>query len=66
MSSLVFISGVECCIDLLGIFVPLFLLVMGVFVLSLPFCCLDKNGRILWVIPESNSWLLELTNGQCG
>jgi hypothetical protein len=37
-------------IDLLGIFIPPFLLIMGVVVLPLPFHCLDKVGKILRVI----------------
>jgi hypothetical protein len=52
-------------VDLLGIFVSPFLLVVGMVVLPLPFCCLNKVGQILWVIWESNTWLLELTNCQC-
>jgi hypothetical protein len=52
-------------VDLLGIFVPPFLLIVGVVVLPLPFCHLDKVGRILWVIWERDGWLFELTNCQC-
>ncbi len=50
---------------LLVIFVPSFLLVMGVIVLPLPIHHLDEVGRILRVIQESDSWLLELSNCQC-
>ncbi len=52
-------------VHLLDIFIPPFLLVLGMVVLPLPFCCLDKVGRILQVIRDSDSWLLELTNHQC-
>ncbi len=38
---------------------------MGVIVPPPPFCCLNEVGRILQVIQESDSWLLELTNCQC-
>ncbi len=34
-------------------------------VYPLPFCRLDKVGRICWVVLEGNDWLLELANGQC-
>ncbi len=49
-------------VDLLAFFVPPFLLILGVVVLPLPFCCLIKVGRILRVIQESDGWLPELTN----
>jgi hypothetical protein len=51
-------------VDLLGIFVPPSLLVVGMVVLPLPFCHLGKVGLILRVIWESDSWLLELVNCQ--
>jgi hypothetical protein len=34
-------------VDLLVIFFPPFLLIVGAVVLPVPFCCLDKVGRIL-------------------
>jgi hypothetical protein len=49
-------------VDFLGIFVQLFLLIVDMVVLPLPFHCLNKVGRILQIIRESDSWLLELTN----
>ncbi len=52
-------------VDLLGVFVQPCLLIMGVVGLPLPFYCLDKVGRILGVIQESDGWLPELTNCQC-
>jgi hypothetical protein len=52
-------------VDLLGIFTPPFLLIVGVVVLPLPFCCLNDVGRILWVLQESNGWVPELTNCLC-
>ncbi len=41
-------------VDILGIFVPPFLLDMSVVVLRLPFYCLGKVGRIIQVIWESD------------
>ncbi len=52
-------------VDLLSIFVPPFLLIVGMVLLPLPFCHLNKVGRILRVIQESDGWLPELTNRQC-
>jgi hypothetical protein len=55
-------------VDFLGIFVPPFLLIVGVVVLPLPFCCLDKVGRILWVIREVmvGSLSSQITNAASG
>jgi hypothetical protein len=51
-------------VDLLGIFIPGFLLIVGVVIFPLPFCHLDEVGRICRVVQEGNDWLLELANGQ--
>ena len=51
-------------VDLLGILIPPFLLIMGVILLPLPLCCLGEVGRIGWIVGEADGWLLELTNGQ--
>ncbi len=51
-------------VDLLGILISPFFLIVGMVIFPLPFCHLDKVGRICRVVREGNDWLLELGNGQ--
>ncbi len=51
-------------VDLLGILISPFLLIVGMVMFPLPFCHLDKVGQIFQVSREGNDWLLELGNGQ--
>jgi hypothetical protein len=51
-------------VDFLSVLVPPLLLIMCVVEISLPFCCLDKFGRVRWVVWEVDGRCLEFPHSQ--
>ncbi len=53
-------------IDFLSVLVPPLLLIVCMVEISLPFCCLDKVGRVRGVVWEVDGRCLEFPHGQRG